>query len=110
MKAAQTTHPTTTCEKCRTAAHDARITARVTGSTGAKVTMDETKVGGETHTAEYSRMAVKQKDGVTMWVAPCEYFYLCENPADGTVSNPILGPVPCCDRCARTVGAELETY
>ena len=30
----------------------------------------------------------------------CEYFALCKNPAVGFVTNPILGPVPCCQRCA----------
>lgn len=30
----------------------------------------------------------------------CEYFAKCTNDADGTVTNPVLGPVPTCRRCA----------
>lgn len=37
----------------------------------------------------------------------CQYFALCDNPAEGVVPNPILGNVPCCQRCADRVGAEL---
>lgn len=37
----------------------------------------------------------------------CEYFAKCDNVADGVVSNPILGDVPCCQRCADKVGVEL---
>lgn len=34
----------------------------------------------------------------------CEYFALCDNPADGTVDHPILGTVPTCNRCATMMG------
>lgn len=37
----------------------------------------------------------------------CQYFALCENSAIGVVPNPILGPVPCCQRCADRVGVTL---
>jgi hypothetical protein len=37
----------------------------------------------------------------------CEYFALCDNSAEGMVPNPILGNVPCCQRCADRVGATL---
>ena len=30
----------------------------------------------------------------------CEWFLLCDHPAAGTVTHPILGEVPCCTRCA----------
>lgn len=30
----------------------------------------------------------------------CEWYALCDNPADGMVSHPILGEVPTCQRCA----------
>ncbi len=30
----------------------------------------------------------------------CRYFRGCTNEAVTTVPNPILGPVPCCQRCA----------
>lgn len=33
-------------------------------------------------------------------IIQCEWFLLCPNPADGLVEHPILGEVPCCDRCA----------
>lgn len=29
----------------------------------------------------------------------CEWFALCTNDATGTMSHPILGDVPICDRC-----------
>lgn len=38
----------------------------------------------------------------------CQYFALCENEAEGTVENPVLGAVPACQRCADRVGARLE--
>lgn len=41
---------------------------------------------------------------------PCEYFALCTNEATGTVPNPIIGPVPCCDRCADRVGLTVTTW
>jgi hypothetical protein len=40
----------------------------------------------------------------------CEYFLLCENEAEGTVANPVLGPVPCCKRCADKVEATLAPF
>jgi hypothetical protein len=40
-------------------------------------------------------------------VIACRYFALCDRPAEGFVPNPVLGPVPCCARCAAVVGAVL---
>lgn len=40
----------------------------------------------------------------------CEYFVLCTNESIGTVANPVIGPVPCCQRCADRVGATITTY
>lgn len=37
----------------------------------------------------------------------CQYFALCDNEAIGVVVNPILGNVPCCQRCADRVGVTL---
>lgn len=37
----------------------------------------------------------------------CEYFVLCDRPAEGVVANPVIGDVPCCQRCADRVGLEL---
>ena len=39
----------------------------------------------------------------------CQYFALCTNRADGYVKHPILGNVPCCERCARIMEIKLET-
>lgn len=40
----------------------------------------------------------------------CEWFALCPNPADGTVSHPVLGDVPTCTRCADKLGLKLQLY
>ncbi len=40
----------------------------------------------------------------------CEYFALCDREAVGTVPNPVLGPVPCCQRCADRVETELDPF
>lgn len=39
------------------------------------------------------------------WVS-CEWFARCANSTDKVLPHPILGPTPCCTRCARAVGAE----
>lgn len=39
----------------------------------------------------------------------CEWFALCDRPADGVVSHPILGDVPCCARCAANLNLNLIT-
>ena len=38
----------------------------------------------------------------------CEYFVVCERPADGVVHHPVAGTVPTCRRCADLAGAVLE--
>lgn len=38
----------------------------------------------------------------------CEWFLLCENPAQGVVNHPFLGDVPTCQRCAEKLGLEFE--
>lgn len=43
-------------------------------------------------------------------VRACEWYALCPNPADGTVSHPVLGDVPTCERCAAKHGLELKPY
>lgn len=35
----------------------------------------------------------------------CRWFLRCENPATHLESHPVLGEVPCCDRCA-AIGRE----
>jgi hypothetical protein len=39
-----------------------------------------------------------------MRATPCEWFALCTNTTDTYIEHPILGPVPCCARCAAQVG------
>jgi hypothetical protein len=39
---------------------------------------------------------------------PCEWFAACTNMTNTALDHPVLGPRPCCERCARTVGAEDE--
>jgi hypothetical protein len=39
----------------------------------------------------------------------CEWFALCENVTDKVADHPILGPIPCCDRCAKVVGGTNYT-
>jgi hypothetical protein len=36
----------------------------------------------------------------------CQWFALCENPATGATSHPILGNVATCDRCNRFATTE----
>lgn len=38
--------------------------------------------------------------------APCEWFLLCANEATTTRPHPVLGDVPCCDRCAAFVDSD----
>lgn len=37
-------------------------------------------------------------------VPMCEYFALCDRPADGVYAHPVIGDVPTCERCAAVVG------
>jgi len=38
----------------------------------------------------------------------CQWFAMCVNAAVGTVKHPVLGSVPCCQRCADMLGLEFE--
>lgn len=38
----------------------------------------------------------------------CQWFALCDKPADGVVKHPILGDVPTCQRCADKLGLDLQ--
>jgi hypothetical protein len=38
----------------------------------------------------------------------CEWYALCDNPAEGEVHHPILGYVPTCGRCAAKHNLELR--
>lgn len=33
----------------------------------------------------------------------CEWFLLCDHPADGFVQHPVLGYVPTCERCTKNM-------
>lgn len=35
----------------------------------------------------------------------CEWFALCDRPATTYVQHPVLGAVPCCQRCAERATA-----
>jgi len=37
----------------------------------------------------------------------CAWFAMCDRPADGAVSHPILGWVPTCRRCATSLDLDL---
>lgn len=37
----------------------------------------------------------------------CRWYALCDNTADGHVEHPVLGRVPCCQRCATRHGLTL---
>lgn len=39
----------------------------------------------------------------------CEWYALCDREAVGYVWHPILGDVPCCQRCADKHGLTLTT-
>lgn len=43
-----------------------------------------------------------------MAVRWCEWFALCDRPADFVVWHPALGLVGCCARCAQQAGVEAE--
>jgi hypothetical protein len=50
-------------------------------------------------------------EGVGTCLVPrCAYFLSCDRPAEGVLPNPILGPVPCCSRCAARVGLTLDPF
>lgn len=36
----------------------------------------------------------------------CEWFARCDNQTDRVATHPILGMVPCCDRCAEVTGTQ----
>jgi hypothetical protein len=38
----------------------------------------------------------------------CEWFAMCDRPAAGTVTHPILGEVPTCEPCAQRFGNTLN--
>lgn len=43
--------------------------------------------------------------------AACRWWLLCENTATQTLSHPVLGDVPICDRClqkCKDLGMEIE--
>lgn len=52
------------------------------------------------HLAEHDRQ--RSRSGVRF----CEWYARCDNAATGTVTHPILGEVPICDRCTAKHGME----
>ncbi len=38
----------------------------------------------------------------------CQWFALCDRPADGTVAHPVLGDTPTCARCADKLDLTLQ--
>lgn len=42
----------------------------------------------------------------------CAWYALCDRPAVGTVSHPVLGDVPCCQRCVdkHDMGSRLTPF
>jgi hypothetical protein len=38
----------------------------------------------------------------------CAWFALCDNETMTALDHPVLGPTPCCERCARQVGADTQ--
>lgn len=40
----------------------------------------------------------------------CEWYALCMNSPDGTVTHPVLGEVPTCERCARRHALKLKPW
>lgn len=41
-------------------------------------------------------------------VTLCEWFAMCDRPAEYIVAHPVLGGVPACGRCLEQVGHRLE--
>ncbi len=58
--------------------------------------------------SEYDLPSYWHIDGSTCFLhqtaVPCLWFALCDHPAIGTVSHPIIGEVPTCQRCADKLG------
>lgn len=40
-------------------------------------------------------------------IPTCEWYALCDHPADGAVEHPVIGWVPTCWRCANKHDLEL---
>lgn len=40
----------------------------------------------------------------------CKWYVLCFEPAIGVVDHPVLGQVPCCQRCADKHGMTPDPY
>lgn len=40
--------------------------------------------------------------------AACNLFPMCDNRIEGTVTNPLMGEIPSCERCARITGQTLN--
>lgn len=88
------------CEGRISPDQQARDLARATGSTGATVIHERREADGSLTTL-----------GSGSWERPlCEWYALCTNTAVGTVVHPVLGAVPCCQRCADKHELSVEPY
>jgi hypothetical protein len=61
---------------------------------------DENSVGTDMTSEDWGGPA-----DVEVTPVPCEWFARCDNTTTQGISHPILGMVPCCERCARVVSA-----
>lgn len=76
----------------------------VFGNDGYDVICDNgTNLEGSEILREAEAIAKKYEEGAVADVLPqkCRWFAACLRPATTTVAHPLLGDVPCCDRCAK---------
>lgn len=59
--------------------------------------------------ATCSATAAPRLAAIETRVRRCEWFALCENEATHDEPHPVLGSVPCCDRCATFASPEASS-
>ncbi|AOE44395.1 hypothetical protein SEA_GHOBES_44 [Gordonia phage Ghobes] len=50
---------------------------------------------------QYARFDLVHPESDEPVEVECEWFARCTNPTREAVEHPVLGPVPCCQRCQR---------